>query len=184
MRRQPIMFEWKELDVCVEGGEVVRMRAMVPHKRYQRVAQRQYTLDGEYVLDELDERSEASHRQYFAAINDGFRNLPESVAANFSSAEHLRAWCLIECGYHEERIIDCESEREAKRYATFIRIEKLHARLKRREDKLVVQYPRSQAYGAMNKHEFEKSKRDVLELIESMIELHRGALMKEAGRSA
>lgn len=184
MRRQPILFEWKELDVCGEGGEIVRVRAMVPHPRYGRTALRQYEIGSDYLLEEADERSEAAHRQYFAAINAGFANLPEEIAANFSDAEHLRAWCLIECGHYEERVLDVETEKEAKRYAAFMRIEKKHARLKKRGNILVVQYPKSQAYGAMGKAEFTRTSRDVMELIESMIEVPRGRLMKEAGKSA
>ncbi len=129
----------------------------------------------------------ASHRQFFAAVNDGFRNLPENVAARFPSSEHMRKWLLIETGWHEEKEFECASAKHAKALCTFIRTEDEYVRIsnpKNHPTTVIIRKARSQSLAAMGKQDFENSKRDVLDLLESMVDVPKGTLMREAGNAA
>ena len=184
-RAQPIAFIWREVDVVEADGEVVRTRAMVPLPRYRNVAQRQFGEGGEHVLEEVSERSMASHNQYFAALKDYFDNLPERIQARFPTPEHLRKFLLIEADWFDEREFEMESERHAKALATYIRTEDTYARIAVRRGKtVIVRKAKSQSLKAMGKADFEASKRAVLELAEQLVGVPRGVAMKNAGRAA
>lgn len=194
-RSQPVVFVWSELDVCVEGGVVERVKAMVPSSRYSRVASKQFTLDAEYPLEIVQYRSMASHNQYFAAVSDAFDNLPEKLAPSFPSDTHLRKWALIQCGHFKQKETEWDTRHDAMRHATYVRTKEVYSRINVEkvprviEDGaerwvVIVREPLSQDFASMSKAEFEQSKRDVLELLESIINVPKGALMKNAGRSA
>jgi hypothetical protein len=176
---RPIYFIWREVEVIDQQGVVEKRLAMVPADRYRRTAEREFKF-GEYPLAVQEERSIASHRQYFAAIKDGFRNLPENISARFPSAEHLRKWALVETNWCDEEEFEMESVAHAKRLALYLRKGDDYARISVHGERVIVRKPKSQSISAMGKEPFQKSKRDVLDLIESMIRLPRGALMKNA----
>lgn len=58
-------------------------------------------------------RSMKSHRFYFAAVNEAWANLPETLCADFPSAEHLRKHALIKTGYCSMKRIVCGDNAEA-----------------------------------------------------------------------
>ena len=126
----------------------------------------------------------ASHRAYFAAINEGFKNLPHSYAARFPSADFLRRWLLIECGWCEEKEFECVSPKHAKALRTFIRTEDAYVRINSHPTIVIVRKAKSQSLAAMGKNDFEASKRDTLDLLESMVNVPKGTLMREGGMSA
>jgi hypothetical protein len=180
MRQQPVVFMW-------DGDH------MVPQARYKRVCDRQFVVGEEYVLERVESRSMASHNQFFAAVNDAFDNLPEKLAASFPSAEHLRKWALIQTRHFEQREIEYDTQHDAETSARYARTEDIYARIKVERMPsgsghgrwlLVIRKARSQSLGAMKKAEFEQSKRDVLDLLETMTEVPKGSLMKNAGRAA
>src|SRR5215472_3062093 len=70
-----------------------------------------------YRLEVASERSSASHRHYFAALHQAWLNLPEDVAEHFADEEHLRRWCLIKCGYADQRSIVLDTAADARRVA-------------------------------------------------------------------
>jgi hypothetical protein len=184
VKTYPVVFVWRKVDVVCDDGEIVRQLAMVPMARYGNVCARQFAEGEDYPLVIQEERSMASHKQYFAAINDGFHNLPEKIAARYPSAEHLRKWLLIETNWHEEKEFPLTSEKAAKSLCTFIRAEDDYVRIFQRGSLVIVRKAKSQSMAAMGKEAFEKSKRDVLDLLEAMISVPRNTLMKEAGKSA
>ena len=188
MRMYPVTFCWQKVDlVDGEDGAAVRAWAMVPQQRYHNVCQRQFAAGEAYPLQVVEERSMASRKQYFAAVNEGFKNLPESIAARFPSAEHLRKWLLIETGWHEEKEFECASAKHAKALCTFIRTEDDYVRIsnpKNRPPLVIIRKARSQALASMGKALFEQSKKDVLDLLESMVNVPKGTLMREAGSVA
>lgn len=170
-----------------EDGTAVRAWAMVPQQRYHNVCQRQFAVGEAYPLQVVEERSMASHKAYFAAINEGYKNLPEKIAARFPSAEHLRKWLLIETGWHEEKEFECASEKHAKSLKTFIRTEDEYVRIsspKSYPTMVIIRKARSQSMASMGKALFEQSKKDVLDLLESMVDVPKGTLMREAGNAA
>lgn len=184
MRSYPVTFVWSEADVIDAHGEVARAKVMVPKPRYGNVCAKQFVEGHEYPLVILDARSRASHNFYFACLAEGFNNLPENIAARWPTPEHLRAWLLIESGWCEEDEFTLDDEAEAKTAMTKIRKRQPYARIIRNGRKVIVQYAVSQSAAAMGKDKFEASKKDVLDLLEHLTNVPRGALAKNAGRAA
>ena len=97
----PILYRW--------DGE-----AMTPAtQRFAREADKQFVVGEEYPLIVHEHRSAASHKHYFAAISDAWESLPESMAGEFPTSEHLRKRALIMAGYRDERSIVAASKAEA-----------------------------------------------------------------------
>lgn len=183
-RIYPVGMIWREVDVVEADGEVQRRWAMVPLKRYDNLAKRQYLAGSEYPLVPLEARSRASHSHYFAAINEGYKNLPEKIAARWPTSEHFRKWCLVETGWFHESEIECANEKLARQTAVLMRSFDGYARISVHGPKVIIRRPRSQSAAAMSRPEFEASKKDVLELAEHMIAVPKGSLRKEAERIA
>lgn len=184
MKAYPVNFTWREVDVVDADGVAMRVKAMVPQPKYHNLAARQFTEGEEYTLAQIEERSMASHSQYFAALNDYYENLPETVSARWPSREHFRKWCLVECGFFDEKEFDMASERHAKALGAFIRTEDEYARIVVRGTKVIVRRPKSQSLSAMGKEEFQASKQAVLELAAEFVGVAPSKMMKEAGRHA
>lgn len=178
----PVVFIWKTVDVTDDDGVVSRVFAMVPLARYDNLAKRQFSENEEYPLAPIEARSRASHSHFFAAIKEGFDNLPENIAARWPTAEHLRKWLLIEAGWFHESEIDCSSEKTAKQTAVLMRSFDGYARISIHGAKVIVRRAKSQSASAMGKQEFEDSKRDVLDALEHMTQVAKGELMKQAKR--
>lgn len=190
MKPVPVVFRLQAVDITdPDSGEVRRINAMVPLPRFGNVVARQFVEGEDYKLVIHEDRSMASHNHYFASVQDGFDNLPEKIAARWPSSEHLRAWCLIETGWFDEKEFDCDTERQAKMLSSFIRTERAFARISvhgNRESgwKVIVRTAKSQSIPAMGKDAFQRSKTDVLDLVSSMVGVTTGDLKRNAGRSA
>lgn len=196
MRMQPVVFEWKEVDVVdPKTGEVSKTFAMVPLERFLPTAKRQFQTEqkyrpGDWIVGE-DVRSTAQHKRYFAALREAFDQLPETIARRWPTVEHFRHWLLIEANWKDEKEINCEDETHAKRLATFVRTETPFARITvatnprtGKKTIVVIERAMSQDYSAMDKETFKRSSDDVLDLAATFIQVPRGKLLKEAGRSA
>jgi hypothetical protein len=202
VRTYPVVFTWTQVEVVDGDGVATKVMAMVPLPRYGNVAKRQFE-DGEsYPLEIVEERSMASHNAYFAAINDGYHNLRENIfyltnrdgsfkldeqdqkIVRWPSATHLRKWLLCECGYCDTDEFEYDTPRDAAQAARWIRINSEFAQIKVSGTRVTVKRPHSQSMAAMKKKKFQASKDDTLELLESMIGVRRGTLMKESGRAA
>ena len=136
---------------------------------------------GEVVtLAPVEDRSAASHRHYFAAINEAWQNLPESLADRFPTAEHLRKWALIKAGYRDERTHVCASRAEAVRLKAFIRPIDDYAVVVCKDAVVTVWTAKSQNTRAMPKGEFQASKDAVLQVLAELIDVAPAALEKRA----
>lgn len=209
MKISPINFLWRKVEVIVDEqtGEVVRAMAMVPAPRYANAAAKQFAEGEEYTLDQIEERSMASHKQYFAALNSGYKNLPDNVGfrkkndgsfeldlegnriPTWPSVKHYRKWLLIETGWYIQKEIAEANATYAKRLAIWIRNdigeEAEYWRIGRNDNVVVIRIAKSQAKMAMkNKKEFEASKRDVLALNDSLTNVAPGTHWREAGNAA
>lgn len=191
MRHQAVVFDWKEVDVADTDGVVHSIMAMVPQRKYSNICKRQFGESGEYPLAAIEERSRASHSQFFASLHDGYINLPEKIAVRWPSAEHMRKWLLVETGWFDEKEFECPDEDFAKKLGTFVRTEDEFARISVHRPrgnhdswKVIIRRAKSQSAAAMGKQEFEASKKDVLDLLEHFLTVPRGTLIKEAGRNA
>ena len=193
-RYTPVVFDWLEVEVFDrEDGSVVRKWAMVPQDRYHNICGRQFHEAESYPLAPIEARSRASHSQYFAAVADGFSNLPEDLVAladrlgtktipphGWVDTEHLRKWCLCETNWCDVYEFDFDTKAEAMRLAKFYRDKDDYAQINVRGTHVTIKTAKSQSAQAMSKEPFEASKRDVLDLIEVMVGVKRGSLMKEA----
>lgn len=170
-RPRPVVFVWT--------GE-----HMVPLPRFQQLCDRQFAVHEEYALVIMEERSQASHNHYFAALTEAWKNLAEEYAADFPTMESLRHWALVQTGYCTETSYATKDNAEAKKLAVSLRRASPYAVLQVRRDVVMHFEAESQSRPAMKKERFEASKADVLELVASMARTTPAALKKNAGRSA
>lgn len=162
---QPLWFRW--------SGSV--MAPLNP-----RAAARQYVAGENYYLDHREDRSTASHRHYFAALNAAWQTLPDDLADRFPTVEHMRKAALIRAGYRDERSIVASSRAEAQRIAAFIRPMDEYAVVSVAGASVIVLTAKSQSMRSMGKADFEDSKRKVLEIVAEMIGTSTRALTEEA----
>lgn len=157
---------------------------MIPLPRFADRARKQYVVGETYPLVVHEDRSDASHRQYFAAIHEGWKNLPESVAHRWPSSEHLRKWCLVRAGFADEQHTVCTSDEQATEIAAFVRPLDGYAVITVKGPVVTVYRAKSQSRRAMNKIDFESSKRAVLDLVADMVGIDADTLSANAGRAA
>lgn len=150
----PIYFQW--------DGE-----AMIP--KIPRLADKHYVVGETYSLIPHEDRSLASHRHYFASINEAHQNLPEDLQERLPTPEALRKYALIRAGFRDERSIACASKAEAQRVAAFVKPMDEFAIVTVEEATVTVYTAKSQSMKAMGKKVFDESKDAVLRVISEMI---------------
>lgn len=150
--------------------------AFAPLPRFAKAADREYVVGEVYHIVPVEERSMASHRQYFAAIREGWENLPEHYGERFQSPEALRKYALIKVGFCDSRSIVCASKAEAERIAAFIRPMDPFAIVVIDGATVTIYTAQSQSQKAMGRAKFQDSKTKVLDFIASMIGVSPDAL--------
>ena len=126
--------------------------------------------DGEILMVEARmERSDASHRHYFAAVKEAWDNLPDDKREQYPSPEHLRSWALIRAGYRNERNIVCTSPAEARRMCAFMQPMDPYAVVTAKDGVVRVYTAQSQSYRSMDKKTFAESKEKVLDVLAALI---------------
>jgi len=168
-RPRPVFLLW--------DGDVFK-----PAPSFKAYCDREYTVGEVYPMMPVEERSQASHNHYFAAVAEGFANLSEENAKRFPTAEHLRHWVLVQCGYATETNYVLANAREARKLASDFRRKEPYAVMQIKENVLTVWEAESQSKGAMKKDRFEDSKRDVLDMIAAMARTTPAQLYKEGRR--
>lgn len=138
-----------------------------PH--WARMADKHFVVGALYPLEAREDRSVASHRHFFAAVNEAWQNLPDDLAARFPSPDHLRKWALIKSGYRDERSIVCASKAEAQRVAAFVKPIDGFAVVIVSAAVVTLYTAKSQSVRAMGKEEFGKSKDAVLDALATLI---------------
>lgn len=171
MHASPLIFEW--------DGEGFK-----PIRRHAKECDARFVIGERYVLDEIQERSAASHKQYFASIRDSWMLLPEHMAEQFPTPDHLRKYALIRAGFRDERSIAASSKAEALRIAAFIRPMDEFAIVTVHGSIVTVYTAKSQSMRAMGKAQFQASKQSVLDFIASLIEVEPETLTANAGMAA
>lgn len=143
--------------------------AMVPPARLQRKCDEVFVIGQWYDLVEHQGRSPVSHRHYFATVRNAWANLPEKMAREFPTPEHLRKRALIEAGYHHAVHHVCKSKAEALRLRAFI-LPLDEFAVVTVSDRTVSHYrARSQDLVNMTPREFQASKDAVFEILAKMI---------------
>ncbi len=161
----PIVFQW-------------RNGAMVPMRRFSNVCGDAF-VEGEYYrMEGIEERSWRSHKHYFAALFEGWLNLPEDCAMEpwAQTDKHLRAYALIKTGWNTSEVTVCDSDAEATRWATRMRPHHPFGIVVARRSTVVELQPVSQSKAAMGAKDFQKSKVDVLDFVADLIGVDRGQL--------
>lgn len=157
--------------------------AMLPLDRFSRLAEQSFTSGHAYRMIVDEERSSASHRQYFAAVREAWLNLPEELAFDFPTSDHLRKWALIRAGFCSEIIHPCDSEAEAVRTRKLAKELDTYAVVKRVGQVVHVYVAKSQSYRNMSKREFQESKTAVLDILAGLLNVTADEL-KTAGIAA
>jgi len=155
-----------------------------PLLRFAARARKEFVIGEKYPLVIHEERSDASHKQYFAAIHEGWKNLPESVAHRWPSSEHLRKWCLVRAGFADEQHTVCTSDEQATEIAAFVRPLDGYAVITVRGPIVTVYRAKSQSRRSMNKADFQASKQAVLDLISDLVGVDAETLSANAGAAA
>lgn len=166
-RPRPVFLRW--------DGDV-----FVPATSFKAYCDREYVVGEVYPMLPVEERSQASHSHYFAALAEGFHNLSEENAKRFPDSEALRHWALVQCGYCTETNYVSANAKEARKLAATLRRMSPYAVIKLREDVVIVWEAESQSKAAMKKQRFEESKRDVLDLVAGMARTTSAQLNREA----
>lgn len=158
--------------------------AMVPRDRFRKLCDKNFVVGETYPLIVQEDRSRRSHSHYFAAIQDAWTNLPERIAAEFPTPEHLRKHALIAAGFCDKRSIVCASKAEAVRLAAFVKPMDGYAVVTASEAVVTVYTAQSQSMKAMGKKIFQDSKQAVLDIVSDMVGVKPETLSREAGQAA
>lgn len=176
MSFRPCLFKWDAAS---------RTMNLVP--RFANVALAQFVDQEEYPLEVREHRSSKSHAHLFACINEAWKNLRGETAEILRTPEHLRAWSLIAAGWFDETIIETPSRDAAMKMATFARKLDDFAEIKvvKHDGRwfLRMRTPKSMSRASMAKEEFDRCKRDILDIIAGTIEVSRKTL-EQAGKTA
>jgi hypothetical protein len=149
-----------------------------------RHADKHLTVGECYRMVTHEERSAASHRQYFASLHEAWMNLPEEEADRFPTSEHLRKRALVEAGYFDEEIIDCGSNKVAPNVGAAIRKRDDFAVIFIRDQFVIVRSAKSQSMRAMGKAVFQKSKDAVLDIAWGLCGMKASEAKQHVGKAA
>lgn len=117
---RPVMFTWAEVDVCVDGGEVRRARAMIPLSRFLPLCKRQYVDGEEYALAPVENVPSGSRGRLFIEVRETWNSLPEDDE-RFPTQEHLRKRALVAAGWTDHAQYVLETAKDAKQMARALR---------------------------------------------------------------
>lgn len=173
MKIKPVAF------VCDENWN------MVPVARYLPLAKRQFEPGHEYIFEPVGFRNMKSHSHFFSWLHEAWDNLPEEVAKQFPSAEHLRHKALVETGFYTETLHPCETVALAKSMALFARKRAPYAVIVRSGTVVRIWDAESQSVPAMKPDRFQESKVAVMDWVAALNPgLSKDAISKQADEHA
>lgn len=158
--------------------------SFVPLQRFAKLCDRELVVGEQHRIVIEEERSQASHNHFFAAISEAWKNLPDDLAERFATPDHLRKFALIKSGYADERSVVCASKAEAQRVAAFIKPIDDYAVVVVNEATVRFFTAKSQSMKAMGKKDFTESKQAVLDTVASMIGVSADTLAANTSRAA
>jgi hypothetical protein len=134
-------------------------------------------------LVEHNARSSSSHKHFFAAINEAWKNLREGRDEEFPDPEILRKWCLTYTSYCDVRHYQTGSFAESTRLARILKEQPEYCRVKI-DGRMVTQFtPHSQSYEKMSGRTFQACKGAVFDVLARELGVTVEAL-EEAGKKA
>lgn len=164
--KQIILFDW--------DGET-----MIPAKGFAKRCDEYFVVGERYRMGVEELRSWVTHAHQFAWIADAWANLPESMAGQFPTPEHLRKFALVKTGHCTMKQHPCKNNAEAQRLAATIRIYVEYSVVQTEGSVVTVFEPMSQSMRAMGKAQFQKSKTDILDYIAGLLEVAPGVLANQ-----
>ena len=138
-------------------------------------ADKAFVVGETYRMVEHHDRSTNSHNHYFASLKNGFDSLPDHLRDEYPTVEHLRKKALIRKGYCSHNDHACASKAEAQRLRAFIRPMDEYAIVEAVECVVRVYTAKSQSMKAMGNRDFQQSKSDVLDFVDDLLGVERGA---------
>lgn len=163
---------------CFWDGEVLK-----PIERQRWLADRNFVVGEIYPMVVHEERSHNSHNHFFAALNEAWQQLPEDLAPQFPTAEHLRKRALIDGGFYDELAVDAGSDAAALRVMRAFKQVDDFALVFTRGPIVIRRTAKSQSARAMGKDDFQRSKQAVLEIVSAMIGVKPEELTKQTNRT-
>lgn len=142
---------------------------MEPLPRFHNTVNDEFTVGEVYRMEAVEERSMVSHRHFFACVHDAWLNLPDAIATEFPTAEHLRKHALIMTGFRDERKFAASSVKEARAIAAFIRPRDDYAVISVNGNVVIEWTAKSQSVKAMGKASFQDSKDKVLSFLADLL---------------
>lgn len=167
----PVIYRW--------DGEV-----MVPLAPYRRECDAEFVVGQKYCLGIVEDRSDASHKHEFAWLREAWQQLPESLAKDFPTSEHLRKRALIDAGFFNQMDVDSGTHAAAIRVAAGFRKHDEFIAAVIEGPIVLVRTAKSQSRRAMGRQQFQESKQAVLEIVSGLIGASPRMLMANAGRAA
>ena len=135
---------------------------MAPVAGCRRAANELYVVGERYRMDVVEDASQRSRGHYFAVLKETWLNLPDQIAGEFGSVEHLRKRALIETGHYDERRFAASSPLEARKLLAFLKPMDEYAVFALAGNVVIERKAKSQSRKAMGAPTFQKSKDDVL----------------------
>lgn len=127
-----------------------------------------------------EHRSKASHDHWFACVNEAWKNLPDDMADDFPSPEHLRKWALIKAGFCSETRIVCANNSEAMTLATKAKAMDKYALVAIEGKAVTIWTADSQRRDAMGRQAFQEAKDRALHIISQLIGTDAASLRNAA----
>jgi hypothetical protein len=165
--------------VCDWDGE-----SFTPIGRSAKECDANFVIGMRYRLSQWQDRSQATHNHEFAFVAEAWRQLPEDLADEYPSAEHLRKRALIQAGYFDEMVIDAGSNAAALRVATALRAIDDFALVIVRGHFVVRRTAKSQSRRAMSPKDFQDSKSKIMEIVSALIGVSPDTLARNTNRAA
>ena len=126
-----------------------------------------------------EHRSKSSHDHFFAVVNEAWKSLPEDMADDFPSPEHLRKWSLIKAGFCSETRIVCANNSEAMTLATKAKAMDKYSVVAIDGKSVTIWTADSQRRDAMGRQAFQEAKERALHVISTLLGID-AATLKEA----
>lgn len=164
---------------CLWNGESFR-----PLGRSAIEADKYFVVGYRYNIEEIKQRSTASHNHEFAWLHTAWQQLPEAISDQFPTSEHLRKSALIDAGFYNETVLDVGTNAAALRVAAQMRNDDDFARVVVRGPIVVRRTAKSQSKRAMGNADFQKSKAAIMEIICALIGVTPESLQQNAGMAA
>jgi hypothetical protein len=150
-----------------------------PLPRFAKVADATYTVGEIYVIEAHPERSMASHKHYFARLQELWENLPEALSTLYPTTHILREHALIATGFCNSTSEVFSTNVDALRAAALMRGGEQYKVVTVEKRAVIVHTAMSQAVLMMDPDRFQRSKQRVLEYVEALVSIPAGERQQE-----